>query len=127
MDLDLPRSAVQLERDYNVLFRAPSGEASQAQIEAFEDTWHWNDEAERAFDDVMQSGNAQAADMLRALRSFLRDNDMMAYLTHDGGADAGAASRAEADGLDLPALRPDREPLSQGDDGCGVWEGSDDR
>ena len=66
---------------YNVLFRAPSGEPSQAQIEAFEDTWHWNEAAERAFDDVMQSGNAQAADMLRALRSFLRDNDMMAYIT----------------------------------------------
>jgi DNA methylase len=30
----------------------------------------------------MQSGNAQAADMLRALRSFLRDNDVMAYITH---------------------------------------------
>lgn len=67
---------------YNVLFRAPSGEASQAQIEAFEDTWHWNEAAERVFDDVMQSGNTQAADMLRALRSFLRDNDMMAYITH---------------------------------------------
>jgi site-specific DNA-methyltransferase (adenine-specific) len=67
---------------YNILFRAPSGEASQAQIEAFEDTWHWNDAAERAFDDVMQSGNTQAADMLRALRSFLRDNDVMAYITH---------------------------------------------
>jgi site-specific DNA-methyltransferase (adenine-specific) len=67
---------------YNILFRAPSGEASQAQIEAFEDTWHWNDAAERAFDDVMQSGNAHAAEMLCALRSFLRDNDVMAYITH---------------------------------------------
>jgi len=67
---------------YSILFRAPSGEASQAQIEAFEDTWHWNEAAERAFDDVMQSGNTQAAEMLRALRSFLRDNDMMAYITH---------------------------------------------
>ena len=28
---------------YNVLFKAPSGEQSQAQIEAFEDTWHWNE------------------------------------------------------------------------------------
>jgi len=71
---------------YNILFRAPSGEASQAQIEAFEDTWHWNDAAERAFDDVMQSGNAQAADMLRALRSFLRDNDVMAYIGCIAGA-----------------------------------------
>jgi adenine specific DNA methylase Mod len=37
---------------YNVLFKAPSGEQSQAQIEAFEDTWHWNEVAERAFDEV---------------------------------------------------------------------------
>jgi hypothetical protein len=27
---------------YNVLFRATSGEQSKAQIEAFEDTWHWS-------------------------------------------------------------------------------------
>src|SRR4051812_28462758 len=27
---------------YNILFRALSGEQSQAQIEAFEDSWHWN-------------------------------------------------------------------------------------
>ena len=41
---------------YNVLFRAPTGERSQAQIEAFEDTWHWNETAERAFDEVVRSG-----------------------------------------------------------------------
>lgn len=66
---------------YNVLFRASSGEQSKAQIEAFEDTWHWTEEAERAFDEVMASGNANAAEMLRAMRSFLGENDMMAYLT----------------------------------------------
>jgi site-specific DNA-methyltransferase (adenine-specific) len=32
---------------YNVLFKAPSGEGSQAQIEAFEDSWHWNEFAEQ--------------------------------------------------------------------------------
>ena len=41
---------------YNVLFRSTAGAQSPAQIEAFEDTWHWNDTAERAFDEVMQSG-----------------------------------------------------------------------
>lgn len=66
---------------YNVLFRVPSGEQSKAQIEAFEDTWHWNDAAEKAFDEVMHSGNAEVAEMLRSLRSFLKENDMMAYLT----------------------------------------------
>jgi adenine specific DNA methylase Mod len=28
------------KRDYNLLFKAPSGHDSEAQIEAFEDTWH---------------------------------------------------------------------------------------
>ena len=65
---------------YNVLFKAPEGHQSHAQMEAFEDTWHWNQSAERAFDLVMQSGNTDAAEMLRAMRSFLHDNDMMAYL-----------------------------------------------
>jgi DNA modification methylase len=66
---------------YNVLFKSPGGVQSQAQIEAFEDTWHWNDHAEKAFDDVMHGGNSDAAEMLRAMRSFLKENDMMAYLT----------------------------------------------
>lgn len=65
---------------YNVLFRSPAGAGSQAQIEAFEDTWHWGQEAESAFDQVMRSGNTDAADLLRAMRSFLGENDMMAYL-----------------------------------------------
>lgn len=69
------------QANYNVLFKAPSGEQSKAQIEAFEDTWHWNDSAEQAFDEVMQSGNTNVAEMLQALRSFLNENDMMAYLT----------------------------------------------
>ncbi|HWA70410.1 MAG TPA: DNA methyltransferase [Rhizomicrobium sp.] len=67
--------------NYNVLFKAPDGHESHAQMEAFEDTWHWNETAERAFDEVIQSGNSDAAEMLRAMRSFLGTNDMMAYLT----------------------------------------------
>jgi adenine specific DNA methylase Mod len=67
--------------NYNVLFRSPTGRGSQAQIEAFEDTWHWGQEAEAAFDDeIMRCGNTNVADQLRAMRSFLCENDMMAYL-----------------------------------------------
>src|SRR5689334_18293515 len=65
---------------YNVLFHAPTGEASRSQIEAFEDSWHWNAAAEDAFDRVIKSGNSDAAEMLRAMRSFLKENDTMAYL-----------------------------------------------
>lgn len=65
---------------YNVLFKSPSGEQSQAQIEAFDDTWHWNESAERAFDEVLSGGHSDAAIMLKAMRSALGENDMMAYL-----------------------------------------------
>lgn len=65
---------------YNVLFKGPAGADSAAQIEAFDDTWHWNDSAEEAFGEVVRGGNAAAATMLRAIRQFLGDNDMMAYL-----------------------------------------------
>ncbi|MBU1174239.1 MAG: restriction endonuclease [Alphaproteobacteria bacterium] len=65
---------------YNVLFKGPQGSDSAAQIEAFDDTWHWTDSAEEAYGEVMRSGNGAAAEMLRAMRSFLGENDMMAYL-----------------------------------------------
>jgi adenine specific DNA methylase Mod len=68
------------QANYNVLFKSPAGKAADAQIEAFEDTWHWGEEAERAFAEVLASPNTQAAELLRAMRSFLGENDMMAYL-----------------------------------------------
>ena len=66
--------------NYNILFKSPAGKASDSQIEAFEDSWHWNDCAESAFHDVMTSGNTDVAELLRAIRGFLKENDMMAYL-----------------------------------------------
>lgn len=69
--------------NYNILFKDRTGTGADAQIEAFEDTWHWNESeggSQDAFDQVMRSGNLDAAELLRAMRSFLGDNDMMAYL-----------------------------------------------
>ncbi len=39
---------------YNILFAEKSGEKSAAQITAFEDTWHWGEEAAAAYDDVVR-------------------------------------------------------------------------
>ncbi|MDE2787705.1 MAG: DNA methyltransferase [Chloroflexota bacterium] len=66
---------------YNVLFRERSGEESAAQITAFEDTWHWGWESETAFQDVVTRGPDRVGSLLAALRQFLGQNDMMAYLT----------------------------------------------
>jgi site-specific DNA-methyltransferase (adenine-specific) len=67
------------QASYNVLYPEPSGQQSEAQVKAFVDTWHWNDSAEQAFDDVMRS-STDAAEMLRAFRAVLGESDMMAYL-----------------------------------------------
>ena len=67
--------------NYNVLFRSPTGEQSNAQIEAFEDSWHWNDAAEEAYDQLARCGNVRAFELLNAMRAFLGENDMMAYLS----------------------------------------------
>ena len=66
---------------YNVLFRETSGDASAAQIQAFGDTWHWSIESEAAYREVVTLGPKNLADLLQAMRSFLGQNDMMAYVT----------------------------------------------
>jgi len=65
---------------YSILFRSPRGDEADAQVEAFADSWHWNDSAEDAFDQVMRSGCTRAFGLLNAMRAFLGENDMMAYL-----------------------------------------------
>lgn len=66
--------------NYNVLFKSPQGQDSQAQIEAFEDTWHWGQQAEDEYRDLLHQENTDVAQMMTALRAFLGENDMMAYL-----------------------------------------------
>jgi site-specific DNA-methyltransferase (adenine-specific) len=65
---------------YNVLFQEKSGEKSAAQITAFEDTWHWGMESEYAYQEVVKEGPKKLSDLLQAMRAFLGQNDMMAYL-----------------------------------------------
>jgi DNA modification methylase len=66
-------------QDYNVLFAEKDGSRSSSQIKAFEDTWEWNQEAERTYEELVEQGG-QVADVMRAFRTFLKGSDMMAYL-----------------------------------------------
>jgi adenine specific DNA methylase Mod len=66
------------DANYNVLFKHGS-EPSQAQAEAFRDTWDWGDSASRAYDDVIRA-NGDVALVLSGLRRWLGENAMMAYL-----------------------------------------------
>jgi len=68
------------KRDYNLLFKTPKGHDSDAQITAFDDSWHWGEQAEREFDELLHQGNTDVSEMIQSLRHFLKESDMMAYL-----------------------------------------------
>jgi site-specific DNA-methyltransferase (adenine-specific) len=63
-----------------VLFKETSLAASQAQIAAFEDTWHWADAAQHAFEQVAYGPNDSTARVLKAMVDALGRNDVTAYL-----------------------------------------------
>jgi len=67
-------------QNYNILFKERNGTKSVAQIKAFEDTWHWCREAEETYREIVENSPKKVADLIRAFRSFLGENDMMAYL-----------------------------------------------
>jgi site-specific DNA-methyltransferase (adenine-specific) len=66
--------------DYNVLFREPSGQVSQAQFHAFTDTWSWADAADTYHQFVDNCPNVAVVELMEALHSFLKHSPMMAYL-----------------------------------------------
>jgi site-specific DNA-methyltransferase (adenine-specific) len=66
--------------DYNVLFREPSGQVSQAQFHAFTDTWSWADAADTYHQFIDTCPNVAVVELMEALHSFLKHSPMMAYL-----------------------------------------------
>ena len=67
-------------RNYNVLFKSESGADSEAQITAFEDTWHWGPTAEATYEDLIEGAPAKVSMAIDALLNLIGRNQMMAYL-----------------------------------------------
>jgi site-specific DNA-methyltransferase (adenine-specific) len=69
-------------RNYNVLFRENNRVESNAQIEAFTDTWKWTEQAEQTYDELVHGNQVpqKVTDLIIAMRSFIGANDVMAYL-----------------------------------------------
>jgi adenine specific DNA methylase Mod len=71
------------QENYNVLFKERSGAGVGAQVEAFRDTWKWEDGAANAYEDVMRF-NGDVALVLKGYRTWLHQSPMMAYLAMMG-------------------------------------------
>jgi site-specific DNA-methyltransferase (adenine-specific) len=67
-------------RSYNVLFRDESGQESEAQITAFDDTWHWGEAAQDTYHDLIHHAPEQVSTAIGAMLDLIGYNQMMAYL-----------------------------------------------
>ena len=65
---------------YSVLFGHADGTKSDAQIQAFEDTWRWDQAAAAAFQQTVTSGGGVAS-ALAAFQQLLGPSTMLAYLS----------------------------------------------
>lgn len=65
---------------YNVLFGHADGTQAAAQIKAFDDTWHWDQTAASAFEQVVKGGGL-VAQALAAFQTLLGPSTMLAYLS----------------------------------------------
>ena len=70
------------QRSYNVLFKEVSGAPEAAQIKAFEDTWTWTQESNRAMTQIVtdRAVPAPLVDLMKTFMQFLKTSPMMAYL-----------------------------------------------
>lgn len=64
---------------YNVLFAEQDGSRSAAQIQAFGDTWGWDQSAAKAYEEAVESGG-DVSKAMRAFRTILGASNMLAYL-----------------------------------------------
>ncbi|MFI5398932.1 MAG: DNA methyltransferase [Candidatus Binatia bacterium] len=68
------------DQNYNVLFKAQDGHRAAAQVQAFEDTWQWDEAASAAYHEVVERGG-KVSETLQGFRQILGDTDMLAYLS----------------------------------------------
>jgi len=68
------------KKDYNILFKENGGVESEAQIQAFTDSWHWTQSAQDTYVNVTTKGPDKVSTLIGALHQVLGNNDVMAYL-----------------------------------------------
>jgi len=72
--LDPPFNSAQ---NYNAFFHEKDGTDAASQIRAFEDTWRWNQESQKVYEELtLQPG--KVSEVMEAFHTFLGTNDMMA-------------------------------------------------
>jgi site-specific DNA-methyltransferase (adenine-specific) len=75
-------------KNYNIIFQTKAGEikGANSQIRTFEDTWHWGEEAEREYTELItgtlttEPPSQKLIDLMKAFRGYLTECPLLAYL-----------------------------------------------
>ena len=69
------------KQDYSVIFRNTKGQGSEAQINAFKDTWHWGAASEHALQrDISEHCSTKVIEAANTIVDLIGKNDLSAYL-----------------------------------------------
>lgn len=74
------------KKDYNLIFKDEGGKRSTSQIKAFEDSWHWSEAAEEAYEFLTDTSKnkgtvpTEVSRLIGAMRAGIGTNDVLAYL-----------------------------------------------
>jgi hypothetical protein len=85
--------------DYNFLFAEKDGTRAAAQIMAFEDTWEWNIDAEKAYQEIIEHVRRHA--WISYVPWQQRHDSVHG---DDGSAPSGTSSGTESHGFNLSAF-----------------------
>jgi len=67
-------------RDYNAFLSDTRGQKAEAQLQAFKDTWLWDDEAVTAYTNIVEAGG-RVSMVMQAFKMMLGGSRMLAYLS----------------------------------------------
>lgn len=63
------------KKAYNIIYN------KDVQFKAFDDTWSWSGDIPKTYDELLRCKNSKVIETIKAFRSMLGENNMMAYLT----------------------------------------------
>ena len=82
---------------YNVIFSERDGSSSQAQIQAFEDTWHWVETTEQAYYELVETAPPLLVETIKSFRGILGEKQSDGIPRDDGVAIGGTPPCPETD------------------------------
>lgn len=64
---------------YNVIYKGVDGQECESQVQAFDDTWHWCEDSEKYYREIVTRGD-KLSEIIQSFRGFLHETNTMSYI-----------------------------------------------